>query len=333
MNRQRGDPTLRRTTVLTAVLLLGGCANAAAQAWLPAKGEGYVSLVYTNVFADKHYLPTERTDLGKIDSNTFFFDVTYGLTERVTVSAGLPLVMSRYRGRFPHQLDNPNRMDDGQWHTTSQDIRFNVRYNILNGPLAVTPFIGTVMPSNAYETWAHSAAGRHLREVQIGVTAARRLDAIAAGLFMQGRYSFAFGERVLEYKMNHSNGDVEVGYFVSPALRVFALGSAQLQHDGIDIPPAAIIAQTLTVRQRQSHDRIGRENFLNVGVGASTRLTDRLDLFGSFAKQVAGRNGHQIKHAVSIGVTWNFSRHDESWAAADRAVENVVARCVCQKGS
>ena len=85
------------------ILLCGTTATARAQAWLPAKGEGTVSVLFTNVLSKDHYLPDQRYDFGHIDSNTVLFDVTYGISDRLAVTAGLPVVMSRYSGAFPHR--------------------------------------------------------------------------------------------------------------------------------------------------------------------------------------------------------------------------------------
>ena len=86
--------------VASLILVSGTAATARAQAWLPAKGEGTVSVLFTNVLSKDHYLPDERFDFGHIDSNTMLFDVTYGVSDRLAVTAGLPVVMSRYRGRL-----------------------------------------------------------------------------------------------------------------------------------------------------------------------------------------------------------------------------------------
>ena len=52
---------------------------AGAQAWLPAKGEGTVSVLVSNTLSKDHFLPDQRYDFGHIDANTVLFDVTYGL--------------------------------------------------------------------------------------------------------------------------------------------------------------------------------------------------------------------------------------------------------------
>jgi len=315
-----------------AVLLLAAPVSARAQAWLPAKGEGYVSTIFTNVYVEKHYLPTTRYDVGKIEANVFLFDATYGVTDRVAVSVSLPLVVSRYTGDRPHPGTQRTVMDDGTWHSTFQDFRFTLRFNVVRGRVTITPFVGGAMPSHDYEYWAHSAAGRRLREVQGGVSAARLLDEIAAGLFVQGRYSFAFPQRVLDVRPQRSNADLELGYFLSPSLRVFALAAAQLTHDGIDLPPNA--REILTPLQLQHHDQIGRENFLNVGAGAAIDVSESIALYGAFLKQVAGRNSHELDRAITAGITWSFRRtQQDSLFARVYSRERPLARCLCQKAA
>ena len=95
--------------VACLILVSGTAATARAQAWLPAKGEGTVSVLFTNVLSKDHYLPDERFDFGHIDSNTMLFDVTYGVSDRLAVTAGLPVVMSRYRGSCSASTDHAGR--------------------------------------------------------------------------------------------------------------------------------------------------------------------------------------------------------------------------------
>jgi hypothetical protein len=315
---------------------------AAAQAFLPAKGDAYVSILFTNMYSNRHYLPVQEFDLGEIDANTLLFDATYGISDRMAISIGLPLVVSRYQGTRPHQPGNPNRLDDGDWHPTFQDVRVNFRYNaVRRGTFAVTPFVGTATPSHSYAHWAHAAPGTNLKQMNVGVTAASLLDKVTPGLFVQGRYSFAVAEHVAYVTPTRSNLDIELGYFVSPALRVFGLTAAQKSHSGIDVFPN--LAQVAPEVQLQNHDRVSRDDFLHVGGGASFSLTERLDLFGAFLTQVAGRNGHKMNRAVSVGVTWNLRRANRGPGSAggppapapgadDAAPAKSLVRCLCQKG-
>ena len=300
-------------TPLVAAVLGGTPASGRAQAWLPAKGEGYVSTVYRNVFIDTHFLPTERHHVGEIDSNAVLFDVTYGITDRVAMSVSLPLVITRYTGDFAHPATQSRVMDDGAWHSTFQDFRFNVRYNVVKGPTVITPFIGSALPSHNYEYRAYAAVGRRLRELNVGVAAARLLDGITPGLSVQGTYAYVFPQSVvdqgLDLRPHRSAADLEIGYFVTPWVRVFALAAAQVTHRGIDLPPPTV-ANPLTLVERRHHDQIARENILNVGLGAAFDINESIGVHGSVLRQVAGRNSPQMGRGVSVGLTWTFRRTD-----------------------
>jgi hypothetical protein len=310
---------------VTALLLAAIPHPADAQAWLPGKGEGTVAVVFTNVKSQDHFLPDRRYDFGRIDANTILADVTYGITDRVAVTFGVPVVVSRYRGNFPHR---PITLDDGQWHATTQDFRFSVRYNVMRGPLVVTPFVGTDLPSRTYEFYAHAAPGRRLKEIAGGVSVAK-LFAVQ-GIILQGRYALTFSEGALEQSRRFSVASIEGGYFVTPSLRLLAMVSARIGHTGIDLYPdsgAVLPAEVFT-----HHDQISRESFTNLGGGASYSLTERMDLFGAFTTTVQGRNTHAVNRGLSIGVSWSFGPDDEAALMADTRRKKSLARCVCEKG-
>jgi hypothetical protein len=300
-------------------------ASSHAQAWVPAKGEGTVSVLFSNVLSKDHFLPDERYDLGHIDANTFLFDVTYGISDRVSVSVGLPLVMSRYRGDFPHR---PITLDDGRWHMNTQDFRVGLRYNAIRGPIMVTPFVGSDLPSRDYEFYTHAAPGRGLKEVQAGLAAGKLFAGL--GLVVQGRYAHAFSERALEeFPRRYSLVALETAYFVNPSVRLLAMTSGRIGHTGIDLSPNA--GSVLPFEVFYHHDRISRESYWNVGGGAGISLTDTLDLFGSFTTTVTGRNTHAVNRGLSIGLSWSFARAEAMALASRNEREGTLVRCLCQK--
>lgn len=61
-------------TPLALVVFVLVSATAHAQAWLPAKGEGTVSVLFSNTLSTKHYLPNVAYDRGHIDANSVLFD-------------------------------------------------------------------------------------------------------------------------------------------------------------------------------------------------------------------------------------------------------------------
>jgi len=311
--------------VVVALLLLSGtAATARAQAWVPAKGEGTVSVLFTNVLSKDHYLPDKRYDFGHIQSNTMLFDVTYGISDRLAVSAGLPVVMSRYRGNFPHR---PITLDDGSWHTSAQDFRFGVRYSVARGPLMVTPFIGTDLPSVDYEFYAHAAPGRQLKELNAGVAAGRLFADL--GLVVQGRYALAFSEGALDQSRRYSLASLEGAYFLTPTIRLLAMTSSRIGHTGINLAPNSGVV--LPPEVFRHHDQLSRESYWNIGGGAALSLTDTWDLFGSFTTTVTGRNTHAVNRGISLGVAWSFGGPSTLIRTSRDAREGTLVKCLCQK--
>ena len=306
----------------------------ASASMVTGKGEGAVSISFTDMFAQYHRLPKEKYDRGHIRGESLLVDLTYGLTDKVAIDVGIPFVVSKYAGDFPHETS----LDDETYHGTFQDFRVALRYNLVTGPLVVTPFVGSIVPSHAYEYSRTCRSGPRLRELLVGTYVARRLDPILPGGFLQARYSYAFTERVLNIDHNRSVLDVEVGYFVKPSFRVFALGNAQRTHGGVD---SSTTSRVTLGPLFPYHDQITRDNHFNLGGGAAFSLNGSLDLFGSVGTNISGRNGHAIKRAITLGMAWSFGAQrgadlivrGPAKTPGVRATERTLARCVCQKAA
>jgi hypothetical protein len=319
-----------------AALLMAAARDADAQAWLPASGEGTVSIQWQNVFSKDHFVPTTPVDIGHIESDALVFDVTYGLTDKVAVDLALPFIAAKYDGPQPH----PTALDDGAYHGAFQDFRLAVRYNLRAGRFAVTPYIGSILPSHNYEYYAHAAPGRRVAEVQVGAYVARLLDNVIPGAFVQARAGYGLMQQVADINHSRSMLDLEIGDFVTERFRAFAIGSGQVTFGGIDIPPLGPNSLPMTLQPH--HDRIDRTDFLNVGAGASFSIRDSVDVFGSMVTNVANRNGHATNRGIDVGVSWSFKRagapsaRDLARAAAltDRDAESrALVKCVCQRGN
>ena len=317
---------------------------------VPPAGEGTVSFLFQNMQVRDHYLKTTPVDFfGAVDANVFVLDVGYGVTDRLAVDVALPFVVTKYTGDYPHPVPlGPVTLDDGRNHGTFQDFRLAVRYNVVRGRTSVTPFVGSFVPSHGYEYFAHAAPGKGLWELQVGVSAAALLDQLVPGLFVQGRYSYGFVEPVVDLSnarlnANRSAADLEVGYFVTPGLRVFLLGSGQLTHGGVDFAVVgpddfwpglfALVSTPEGAHAARNHDRIDRYNYLNVGGGASVALTENVDLFGSYMWTAAARNGHALARAVSLGLSVGFGRARQPDQTVTSRRKGSLVRCLCQKSS
>jgi hypothetical protein len=327
------------TTLAVLLAVTTSAVPAQAQAWLPPQGEGTVSILFSDVLVKNHYFGTEPFDGGRIRSESVLIDATYGVTDRIAINAAIPLVASEYTvTNSPFSAPHPqplypgvNPLDDGRYHAVWQDIRFGVRYNIVKKRgFAVTPFVGSLVPSHGYEVFAHTAAGRDLNELQLGVSAAKVFESALPGLFLQANYSYGIVQQVLDIAHNRSMLSAEAGYFFSPKVRGIGLVSGQVTHGGIDAYPEIGFDPI----RFPVHDQITRDNFLTVGGGVAWAISEKIDLFGSVVHALAAaqRNGHQIDHGVTVGLTWSFSTRRAN-ARAIASAEDSLAKCVCEKGT
>jgi hypothetical protein len=320
---------------LLVLLLAPGIGR--AQAWLPPQGEGNLSVLYQDSFVKYHELPgVGNLDRGHVTTHTLLVDFAYGLNDKVAVSVGIPWIASKYNGSFPHTLAGiPQQywipttfIDSGAYNSAFQDFRFDVRYNVTKKGIVLTPFVGSVIPSHAYTYYGHSAVGRDLRQLQVGTLAAKTLDSLVPGLFVQGRYTYGFSEKVLGVSHDTSNMDLEIWYFVTPRMRLMALSAGQITHGGVDL---TLTWKTDLGPLAPHHDQVARDNFLNVGGGAAYALTHKIDLFGSVVRTVAERNGHVLDYGLAVGLNWSFTTsHARARAIAE--AERHLVKCICEKG-
>jgi len=291
--------------LLCAVLAMPSLVS--AQAWLSPQGQGTVSLSYQNMFVSDHaYENGDAHDIGHILSNVLTLDVDYSLTDKLAVRVAIPYVDGRYYGTKPHQLPE----DNGLYHSTFQDFTTDVRYNLTKRHLLVTPFFRVVVPSNSYTYFAHSAAGRDLREYHLGSNFGRRLDPILPKAFLQVQYSYAFVERVLGIAPNRSDVEFQLGYFLSHRLSVLATGQGAYTHSGVDLnfnlPHAGLPAD-----QWIHHDQIAKASLFDMGGGTAFAVTPSWQMFLTVAHSIEGRNGHLHAAVATIGVSRSFGAKSE----------------------
>jgi hypothetical protein len=309
-----------------------------AQAFVPSQGEGSVSVLYQDQFFKYHYSMNVPADIGPIYSRSILADVTYGLTDKLAVTVGLPWVATRYNGPRPHPLPDfsgPNPIDDGSWHSTAQDFRFDVRYNLTrnlgNKGIVMTPFIGSILPSHQYTYFAHSGFGRDLKELQTGLSVAKLFERGVPGLLLQATYAYGFTEQVLDISHNRSVFGAEAGYFVTPKLRLLALGSGQMIHGGVDFTAPPSLA-TLGPEKFLHHDQIERSSMFALGGGTSFSITDSMDVFGSLMHTVYQRSGHGLDRGITLGLSWTFTTSHAKARATGTTASNSLSRCLCEKG-
>lgn len=301
--------------------------NAAAQAWLPMQGEGAVT-TSAQLFHVSWHLEFDgsRQEETNVRIRNISADFVYGLTNRIAVSVGLPVVSSKW-GALPHpcppnvvdadnkvlyrpcaEPENPD-VDNGRFHTTVQDFRANVRYGFWRRHVTVTPVVGVVLPSRAYVIHGHAAPGRRLRELNLGVHAGRSLGPKLPETYVHATYVYTISQRVshheLDLNLNRSNAEIEVGHQVTPRFSLQGFMSWQIAHGGLEWTDDLFESD-----HEEIHDRAARASHRRAGVGLAIAVTPRVAINFSVLRTLAGKNSHKLD-GITFGTTWGFSRGDD----------------------
>jgi hypothetical protein len=312
--RRRGSTVA--LTFLVVVTLVASARNAVAQAWVPPHHVGSVSFIYQTINNTGH----RRTngfllDRGQSRNIGLYVEGEYAFTDRFSVSGGLPYVLTKYTATVPPAPPIPYLPVDTChcWHGGWQDFGFTARYNVANGAFALTPSLSVGVPSRDYDYVGEAVVGRDLREFRIALDAGQRLDAISPKLSVQGRYSYAFVERVIDIPNNRSNATVEGSFLLTRKLATRGLVSWQHTHGGLRFgspPPASLVfpGEVNTPERLAQHDRLMRDNYWHVGGGVSYSFS-RMDVFASYIAFVGGTDTHAGK-ALTVGISWPFQLGD-----------------------
>ena len=282
----------------------------AAQAFTPPEGLGSVTLGWQYIdntghrLSDGYFRPT-----GQSVSTSLGLDVEYGITNRLSASAGVPFVLAKYTGALPALSGQPG--DTCRcWHSGFQDVSAGIRYRFGNGSWAVTPLVRYSRPSHAYPYKGEAVVGKRLSEAQVGVSAGLRLPGLLQQANVQASYTYAFVEKAIEeISVNRSNGSLDLGYAVNRRFYVRTSWLWQHTHGGLRIGsvtgnPFPFPGELNNPARRAEADRARRVQQMQVAAGLSFDAGP-VDVFASFTKYVWGRDAHNGQ-AYNLGVSWYF---------------------------
>ena len=284
------------------VLLLGtlftATTAASAQAWVPPARVGAVNFIFQNVDHTGHLLDDGSLLPGyESVSRGLLVEVDYAVTNRFSITAGVPYIGSKYIGPEPSFFGLP--IDDCNcWNTGFQDLSLTGRYNIFNGSFALTPSISYGYPTHDYPFFGEAVLGRNLNELRLVLDAGYRLDAISPKLSIAGRYSYAFVEEVLDIPNNRSNAAVGLGYLFTRRFVASLDFYWQRSHGGLTS------TEFETDEQWVQFDRLLKDNSFHIG-GTVSYSFRRLDVFGSYTEFVSGTDTH-VGRAVTVGISTPF---------------------------
>ena len=279
----------------------------AAQAWLPVKGEGTFSISFQRVYADGHFLEDGSQLPGyRTEARNAIFDLTYGITDSLSLSFIVPFVNVKYLGpEEPFNLPD-NVLDDGTYQGAITDLGFQFRYNLIESPLVVTPFFTAGVPSHAYETLGEAAPGRNFQEYRFGTYVGRFLDPVLPRAFVDAYYSYSFVRQDLDIPLNYSSFALQAGYFVAGSVPVSFLYRRHWTHGGLSFnelfeAPVEVFGNL---------DRVLKIKSQHVGLGTSLSLGSSVSAYANYVKFVSGVDTH-YGAGFSVGLSWTFQTREE----------------------
>jgi hypothetical protein len=192
-------------------------------------------------------------------------------------------------------------VDNGDEHQSWTDLRVSAHYQLLREPFALAPYIAFVTPVSDYPTLGHAAPGRGLNETWLGFGIGKNLAQWIPRTYVQGRYNYAFVEKVADVAHDHSNVDLEIGHFINRQWSVRALCFMRFAHGGVDVPmpPSNPLYRY--------HDQLAATSYTNLGLGASYSPAQNVSFYVMGLKSVRGENGHKVDQGVTLGMSWGFS--------------------------
>lgn len=165
------------------------------------------------------------------------------------------------------------------------------------------------MPSHDYDFRGEAVLGRGLKEVRFGADVGQRLDFLSPKLAVQGRYSYAVVEQVLDIPNNRSNAALEGAFQVTRAFGVRGTLAWQHTHGGLQFgspPPSTFLppGDVNTPERLFQHDRLLRDDHVRVGAGAAYSFP-QFDVFGSWVRYSSGTDSH-AGHVFTTGISIPF---------------------------
>jgi hypothetical protein len=311
---------LQRAVFCFAVTLtaLFSAPSVKAQAWLQPKGEGAFSLTYSHFDGGDHLFSTDAIDgltsrgyeargnrwfLGDTFSHNLQLELDYSISNQLAVTTGLAFVRAKYEGNAPVNTD----IDNGLYHGGVQDFSVKVRAAVIERIIAVTPFVALSVPMKSYESYGHSAIGRHLYEIRSGIFLGWAPSNILRGSFAQAQFMYGWLEAVGNVRVKHAALDVEAGYYVSRRISVSALISNQRTYGGHEW----ISGDPTQPGGHGSGTGVGLDiatsaaRFTRLGWSTSYAVRSDLGLYGSYVTTVWGQNVDDANFVV-LGITYNF---------------------------
>lgn len=299
-------------------LLLGSLLwmpEAYAQAWVPGKGQGSLSVTYQQIKITRRSASDGVAHpFGEILYRAIYVGADYGLSERWAISMSIPFKSNRYTGDDPHdpriRLFPPNDqrfLDDGDYHGGWADWSASLRYQWRAEPFLITPFIAYSWPSHDYTFFAHSALGTDQWSWQAGVNIGDRLPAPFQKLYWQAGYSYQYMQAINNRRVNFDRYSLQAGYNFTDRLDGRVQFEFQNSYNGLVAPRDLRNPNgSPNVGNIFYHDALFGASYTKASLGLGYQVNDRYQVYANLGRTLKGNYTHLVDYAATFGVSYNL---------------------------
>lgn len=301
------------TTALACVLvaaILSSSRDASAQAWADEKGTLNLTLGGAFQFSDAIFYGEfgKITGLGN-QSLRSTFGVELTPIDKLTAGFKLTGELDRYTGAqmgaSPDIIVAHGEHDDGEWHGALSDGELNVRYQVYDGAVAISPHLRFKVPLTDYETVGYAIPGTGLMELGIGADVGR-FGLGSDSVFVSGGYTFNLVQQedaapeTEEFSVHYSDVRAQGGYLITDSLAailglnlVWTHGGVEL--DEINMEPVPVF---------ENHDGILARRYLVVSAAGNYSISESLSATLLAGLIVWGENVSDAK-VFGFNLTWS----------------------------
>jgi hypothetical protein len=299
----------------------------AAPVWAQSQKKGDASLrieyqyIRTGDFKDDNF----TFDYWKTDSHIALLSGDYAFTDRWSVYAALPYVQKRFKGDpndpyggDPHNPNDPwwidfvppdkRFIDDEKFHGGLQDMSFGVSYLALDGPLALSPYIGYGWPTTDYPFYAKAAIGANLWTIPVGLSAT--WVPYFSDWQFDGNLAYVFSEKPLDINVDYWLAYLSGRYWFKPQFAMNIFFSAKWIREGLvmpwdftDDPTYGRFPEDFDTIEWWQHDRLLRHRFVNMGIGFDYFMNDRYLLSGTYFQTIWSEQTNEVERAFTLALT------------------------------
>ena len=179
---------------------------------------------------------------------------------------------------------------------------FGVQYLAREGPLTIAPFVSYGLPVTNYPFYAHSAVGRNIWHMPVGI--AGSFTPYFSDWFFSGDIAYVFTEKSLNVDTSHWLINLRANYYLTPAFAPKVFVSMKYGTQGLEFVDD--FPNCCDTENFYFHDRTVKHNWINGGIGFDWVMSERWLLSGTWFRMLEPDQVNEIERAWTLGVTRYF---------------------------